>query len=110
MSRMARAIERAIEAKTIKEKDRAARWVAAWGMLCGIHTNSIKLKRSEVVHASLDRNVDYEYTSLDEPEIVFSPTSQPSTSDPFTSTETLLSAGAEDNCVAMGIFDRSVQR
>lgn len=48
MHRMAAAIERAIEARTCKEKERAARWAAAWGLLCGIHTSRVRLRSSEV--------------------------------------------------------------
>lgn len=48
MQRMARAIERAIQAHTSIEKERAARWAAAWGLLCGIMTSSVKLRRSDV--------------------------------------------------------------
>lgn len=48
MHRMAVAIERAIEARTGKEKERAARWAAAWGLLCGIRTSRVRLRSSEV--------------------------------------------------------------
>ncbi len=48
MQRMARAIERAIDAQTSKETDRAIRWVAAWGLLCGIQTPGVRLRDSEV--------------------------------------------------------------
>ena len=56
MRRMAGAIERAIEAITIHEKDAAARWAAAWGMLCGIKTKAVLVRRSEVIrmHALSD--------------------------------------------------------
>lgn len=48
MERMARALERAIEAKTISEKERAARWAAAWGLLCDIRTTRVRLKNKIV--------------------------------------------------------------
>ena len=53
MDRMARAIERAIEATTIKEKDHAARWAAAWGMLCGIKTRPVNVQRSELIQLGI---------------------------------------------------------
>jgi hypothetical protein len=55
MQRMASAIERAVRAGSGKEKERAARWVAAWGMLCGIRSGSIRLRRSEVAGCTDDR-------------------------------------------------------
>jgi hypothetical protein len=48
MHRMAKAIERAIEGKTSGEKERAARWAAAWGLLCGIKTSGVRLRDSEL--------------------------------------------------------------
>lgn len=48
MQRMAKAIERAVGAPTGKEKEHAARWVGAWGMLCGIKSSTVRLKQSEV--------------------------------------------------------------
>lgn len=45
---MALAIERAIERPTRKEKEGAARWAAAWGLLCGIRTEGVKLKDCDV--------------------------------------------------------------
>lgn len=48
MQRMACAIDRAVRAAGAKEKERAARWVAAWGMLCGIRSESIRLRQSDV--------------------------------------------------------------
>jgi hypothetical protein len=48
MQRMAQAIERAIQGGTSKEKERAARWAAAWGLLCGIRTPAVRLRRGEV--------------------------------------------------------------
>ena len=56
MHRMAAAIKRAIAAVTILEKDQAARWAAAWGLLCGIKTKPVSVKRSNVIrlHAVSD--------------------------------------------------------
>ncbi len=47
MRRMAKAIERAIAARSGKEKERAARWAAAWGLLCGIRTEGMVLRRTD---------------------------------------------------------------
>jgi hypothetical protein len=47
MRRMTLAIERAIKRPTSKEKERAARWAAAWGLLCGIQTEGVNLKTSD---------------------------------------------------------------
>jgi hypothetical protein len=48
MQRMSVAIERAIAAPTIKEKERAARWAAAWGLLCGVTATASDLKRGDI--------------------------------------------------------------
>jgi hypothetical protein len=48
MRRMTLAIERAIKRPTRKEKERAARWAAAWGLLCGIRTEGVKLKAGDI--------------------------------------------------------------
>jgi hypothetical protein len=48
MQRMAVAIERAISGATPKEKSRAARWAAAWGLLCDIKTSLPRLKPSDL--------------------------------------------------------------
>jgi len=45
---MTLAIERAIKRPTRKEKERAARWAAAWGLLCGIRTAGVNLKACDV--------------------------------------------------------------
>jgi hypothetical protein len=55
LQRMATAIERAVEVRTSKEKERAARWVAAWGLLCGIKTSSVRLRSSDVARPPDDR-------------------------------------------------------
>ena len=46
--RMAESIERVIRATTSVEKERAARWAAAWGVLCGIMTSTVNVRRSDV--------------------------------------------------------------
>ena len=46
MMRMAGAIGRAIDAPTSAQKDRAARWAAAWGLIGGIMTPGVRLRRS----------------------------------------------------------------
>lgn len=45
LQRMALSIDRAIAAPSRKAKERAARWAAAWGMLGGIKTRKVRLKR-----------------------------------------------------------------
>jgi hypothetical protein len=47
--RMLAAIERAIEADTDAEKERAARWATAWGALSGIRTPGLRLRRSALI-------------------------------------------------------------
>lgn len=46
MLRMVAAIGRAIHSPTSAEKDKAARWAAAWGVIGGIRTRGIRLRRS----------------------------------------------------------------
>lgn len=48
MRRMTLAIERAIRSSNRKEKERASRWAAAWGLLCGIRTEGVNLKSGDV--------------------------------------------------------------
>ena len=45
MARMAEAIGRAIKSTAPADKDRAARWAAAWGLVSGIRTRGIRLRR-----------------------------------------------------------------
>lgn len=47
--RMLEAIERAIDAGTDAEKERAARWATAWGALAGIRTPGLRLRRSVLI-------------------------------------------------------------
>ena len=54
MWRMIMAIQRAIGADSDTEKDQAARWAAAWGLLSGIRTPGVRLRRSQVL-ANYDR-------------------------------------------------------
>ncbi|NHZ33260.1 hypothetical protein [Massilia rubra] len=48
MSRMVKAIDRAIDAASDEEKARAARWASAWGAISGIHTRGIRLRRTDL--------------------------------------------------------------
>jgi hypothetical protein len=73
---MARAIERAVEARTSKEKERAARWVAAWGLLCGIRTSSVRLRNSDVGRG-IDRTRDRDRQSSDPIEFPPAPAALP---------------------------------
>ncbi|MES2900904.1 MAG: hypothetical protein V4723_14335 [Pseudomonadota bacterium] len=43
--RMAAAIDRAITAGAVEAKERAARWAAAWGLLAGVKSKKVRLKR-----------------------------------------------------------------
>ena len=56
MRRMTLALERAIKCPTRKEKECAARWAAAWGLLCGIRTKGVRLKACDV--ESLDSRIE----------------------------------------------------
>lgn len=51
--RMVAAIDRAIEAGTDAEKEKAARWASAWGAVGGVRTPAkvpgIRLRRSELL-------------------------------------------------------------
>ncbi|MFP5392315.1 MAG: hypothetical protein ACLGI6_12365 [Gammaproteobacteria bacterium] len=46
MERMIAAIERAILADNATQQDKASRWAAAWGLLGGIRSPGIRLRRS----------------------------------------------------------------
>jgi hypothetical protein len=61
MRRMTLAIERAIKRPTRGEKERAARWAAAWGLLCGIRTEGVKLKACDVER--LESRIEQTYDS-----------------------------------------------
>ena len=43
--RMVQAIGRAIKSTTSVEKDKAARWAAAWGVIGGIRSRGVRLRR-----------------------------------------------------------------
>lgn len=45
MLRMAQAIGRAIDSPSAVEKDKAARWAAAWGVIGGIRSKGVRLRR-----------------------------------------------------------------
>lgn len=62
MRRMTLAIERAIKRPTRKEKERAARWAAAWGLLCGIRTDGVNLKACDV--QSLESRIEQTSASI----------------------------------------------
>ena len=47
--RMALAIERAMTADSTAEQDKARRWAAAWGLLGGIRSPGVRLRRSSVL-------------------------------------------------------------
>lgn len=49
MLRMVQAIGRAIHSEHPADKDKAARWAAAWGVVSGIRTPGIRLRRSVLV-------------------------------------------------------------
>jgi hypothetical protein len=49
MLRMSRAISRAMGAGTPAEQDRAIRWVAAWGLIGGIRSDTVRLRNSEML-------------------------------------------------------------
>lgn len=46
MQRMAEAIGRAIRSTSPLEQERAKRWAAAWGVVSGIRSSGIRLRRS----------------------------------------------------------------
>ena len=46
MQRMAEAIGRAIRSDSAQEQERAKRWAAAWGVVSGIRSSGIRLRRS----------------------------------------------------------------
>jgi hypothetical protein len=52
MRRMGKAIGRAIQAASSDDQARAIRWAAAWGLLCGIRSPGVRLRRSELVEAA----------------------------------------------------------
>jgi hypothetical protein len=49
MLRMSRAIRRAIGAANAHEQDRAMRWVAAWGLIGGIRSDTVRLRNPELL-------------------------------------------------------------
>ncbi len=55
MLRMVEAIGRAIHSPSDAEKQRAARWAAAWGLVSGIRTRGIRLRRNSLFDVSGDR-------------------------------------------------------
>jgi hypothetical protein len=49
MHRMVEAIGRAIDSDSTVEKDRAARWAAAWGAMGGIRSPGVRLRRDVLI-------------------------------------------------------------
>lgn len=49
MLRMAAAIRRAIDSPSPSQKDKAARWAAAWGLVGGIRSPGVRLRRSVLI-------------------------------------------------------------
>lgn len=49
MLRMSRAASRAISAPTPQEQDKAIRWVAAWGLIGGIRSDTVRLRNPELI-------------------------------------------------------------
>jgi hypothetical protein len=49
MLRMQEAIGRAIDSDTPTEKNRAARWAAAWGAMGGIRSPGLRLRRNVLI-------------------------------------------------------------
>lgn len=49
MLRMVAAIGRAIHSDSTAEKDKAARWAAAWGALGGIRSPGVRLRRNVLI-------------------------------------------------------------
>ena len=45
MMRMTEAIGRAIKSTSSADKDKAARWAAAWGVMSGIRSPGVRLRR-----------------------------------------------------------------
>ena len=56
MLRMVEAIGRAINSPSPAEKDRAARWAAAWGVISGIRSKGIRLRRSVLADSGRSRH------------------------------------------------------
>lgn len=55
MKRMAIAIARAIARRSSKEKESAARWAAAWGLLCGIRSTGVRLRGGDADQIQAER-------------------------------------------------------
>lgn len=52
MRRMGKAIGGAIQAASSGEQALGIRWAAAWGLLCGIQSPGVRLRRPELVEAA----------------------------------------------------------
>jgi len=65
MRRMGVAIDRAVAERSSVAKEQAAKWAAAWGLLCGIKSRAVKLKRSRDVMLPEDmRNLSLKANDL----------------------------------------------
>lgn len=51
MLRMSRAIGRAIACEASVDKDRAIRWASAWGLIGGIRSDQVRLRRPELLQS-----------------------------------------------------------
>ncbi|HEY0491522.1 MAG TPA: hypothetical protein VGD30_18585 [Telluria sp.] len=49
MLRMSRAIGRAMDAASPAEQDRAIRWAAAWGLIGGIRSDTVRMRSPELL-------------------------------------------------------------
>ena len=52
MLRMSCAINRAMQARSDGDKDRAIRWAAAWGLIGGIRSDHVRLRKPEMLLAA----------------------------------------------------------
>ena len=53
MLRMSQAISRAINSPTPGEQDKAIRWVAAWGLIGGIRSDTVRLRNPELLQPEM---------------------------------------------------------
>ncbi len=49
MLRMSKAIDRAMRARSAAEKDTAVRWAAAWGLIAGIRSSTVRLRDTNML-------------------------------------------------------------
>lgn len=65
MLRMSRAISRAINAATSHEQERATRWVAAWGLIGGIRSDTVRLRNPELIQPEAIRQDQFQQETAD---------------------------------------------